>query len=621
MNAKGLGSVICLAILAFSGELRANEPGVFADVTPLVKNAAAVRLALPRPDIVLAPTESLDSSLPPAFSARVTGFVRIVEEATYRIVASQGTLTVDGNAFTRPRTLTVGDHPFVLEWKRLPNAQPSVLSVSWSSNLFDEEPVPASAWVRAPSASGSDMQEGRRLANALGCQNCHTQGGTEAAMLGPKLTRIGSRVTPAWLFAWLANPQNFRKTAVMPTMNLTSDERSDVVAYLASLTNTSAPPVQTQAKVKPTVDAHGEDLWKSIGCLACHGSEGDTLAGLGSKYLPGALSAFLQNPLKSNPSGRMPSFLLDEDDANAIANNLMLSRNKAFESPAPQNANAAHGKALVQERGCLRCHVIDGTAAVPDASSAPAWNTLKSGRGCLAPVPPPKSPRYALSDRQRVALTAYLGTPNNAPAPRATFEALVDRFGCRRCHELEKPATIKFEETPPSLNDVAHKLKPAWLSKVLLERKRLRPWMNLRMPHYGEAATPLVNLFSAVMGATDNAKSAAPRASDEQIKEGVRILGRGEEGLACINCHDFGAYFSMGATLGRIWFQCSSDCNRIGSSAGSRPPRVFHRARRCLPFLRKCRQKMRIAASPTFGVRCRWAARCLPPRDSTWARH
>ena len=59
------------------------------------------------------------------------------------------------------------------------------------------------------------------------------------------------------------------------------------------------------------------------------------LEGLGSKTTLAPLAAFLMNPAKTDPDGRMPSLLLSQDEALQIAAFLLESRNDAFEKPAP----------------------------------------------------------------------------------------------------------------------------------------------------------------------------------------------------------------------------------------------------------------------------------------------
>ncbi len=51
-----------------------------------------------------------------------------------------------------------------------------------------------------------------------------------ASRPGPKLTKAGSRLQPAWIYHWLANPAGFRPEAVMPAL-FSDDERGAVERY------------------------------------------------------------------------------------------------------------------------------------------------------------------------------------------------------------------------------------------------------------------------------------------------------------------------------------------------------------------------------------------------------
>lgn len=50
---------------------------------------------------------------------------------------------------------------------------------------------------------------------------------------------------------------------------------------------------------------------------------------------------------------------------------------------------------------------------------------------------------------------------------------------------------------------------------------------------------PIIPLFSAQSGDEPGEGSLFPQASPAQIQAGIKLIGRGEGGLSCINCHDF----------------------------------------------------------------------------------
>ena len=77
------------------------------------------------------------------------------------------------------------------------------------------------------------------------CASCHTISGTDAGgRMGPDLTHFGSRASIAAgrlpntardLDAWLRDPQELKPGATMPKVDLTRNERAQLVAYLEGL--------------------------------------------------------------------------------------------------------------------------------------------------------------------------------------------------------------------------------------------------------------------------------------------------------------------------------------------------------------------------------------------------
>jgi len=139
-----------------------------------------------------------------------------------------------------------------------------------------------------------------------------------------------------------------------------------------------------------------------------------------------------------------------------------------------------------------------------------------------------------------------------SPAPVQEFHRLTRQFNCADCHELYGPAKRELEgaEAPPSLTDAGNKLRASWLTRVLVDNKRVRPWMKLVPAHGGEAARPLAKLFAQQAGAELGEGATVPPPSPAQVAEGVKLFGKGDGGLGCINCHDFAGHRSAGDLRG-----------------------------------------------------------------------
>jgi nitric oxide reductase subunit C len=66
------------------------------------------------------------------------------------------------------------------------------------------------------------------------CQSCHTIGGS-GGYVGPNLNNAGGWLTPAWIKAWLKNPQALVPDTIEPRRNFTDQEVQALTAYLLTL--------------------------------------------------------------------------------------------------------------------------------------------------------------------------------------------------------------------------------------------------------------------------------------------------------------------------------------------------------------------------------------------------
>lgn len=164
-------------------------------------------------------------------------------------------------------------------------------------------------------------------------------------------------------------------------------------------------------------------------------------------------------------------------------------------------------------------------------------------------------PHTAFGNRELVwtaSVTEQIAMPSVSSAPVQAFHRSTRQHNCADCHELYGPAKRALEgaEAPPPLTDAGNKLRASWLTQVLVENKRIRPWMKLPTAHPGEAVRPLVQLFAQQAGAELGEGASVPPPSPAQAAEGLKLLGKGDGGLACINCHDFAGHRSAGDLRG-----------------------------------------------------------------------
>lgn len=166
-------------------------------------------------------------------------------------------------------------------------------------------PVAGASAASAASPAAAGSSEGQQIFETQ-CSSCHNIGG--GTLVGPDLQGVGDRRTDDWLVQWMTNPQAVIDSGdtyakglsdqfgmVMPTLGLSSDQVSAVVAYLDAPSGgaTGAPspsaaagsPVPTASPVVQGDPLTGKDLFTGQTsfqnggppCMACH-----TAAGIGS---------------------------------------------------------------------------------------------------------------------------------------------------------------------------------------------------------------------------------------------------------------------------------------------------------------------------------------------------
>ena len=520
-------AILATAALPAAGAL---SPGLVANATD---GQRTITFVSSTPNFSLTENQSIHPQLGRSFKVEWNGVLQITRAGEYTISGTPEIFLNGQRASGTPIQLGAGEVPLRMNFERR-EASPAV-QLRWQSEFFAPEPIPASAYGHEKSPQTSLAEEGRELVENLGCVSCHK---TEATFVrerrGPVLSDVGGRLKPAWIYKWLASPREFRHDASMPVLLHMDEERADVTAFLMTLTAKNSSPSQTV----PGGD-RGEALFRNRGCVACHNNAVAPLAGLGSKYRQTSeLATYLLKPLDVSPHGRMPDMFLKRDEANYLAEWLMASREASFEAPF-RGGDAGRGRALIAERGCANCHTIDGVSKL----TAKEFEVLEPDKGCLAPSPSRKAARYGLTERQRAALSAYVKSPDESEAPVQDFHRTVKQLNCRGCHELNGPAQLAFEvnQAPPPLTDSGNKLRPTWLDQVLNHKKRVRPWMELRMPHFAtNYVAPLVGWFVAQAGvASEDEVPLTTPGAVELVRHGVKLVGRDEGGLSCINCHDF----------------------------------------------------------------------------------
>ncbi|MCR9245222.1 MAG: PA14 domain-containing protein [bacterium] len=215
----------------------------------------------------------------------------------------------------------------------------------------------------------------------------------------------------------------------------------------------------------------------------------------------------------------------------------------------PAAEAVARGRAAAVAKRCSACHEIADPAVAELAAPALArpWSELEVGKPC------PEAPAAVAVHPGAVA---SLGAPLSDPA---RLHMMLTADGCLACHpragrggvpdavgkHLEDTEDLGEEgRVPPDLSQVGARLRPKWITKVLTEGYKARPYVRARMPKVApERAAEYARLFAAVD---------APGVTDSEPEFSVAAVERGRElagikGRNCISCHTFAGAPSLGA--------------------------------------------------------------------------
>lgn len=212
-------------------------------------------------------------------------------------------------------------------------------------------PATARAQVAPGVVVGWDSSSGATLLGELNCLACHeAPGATLPRKQAPQLIDVGGRVTPQFLRAFLANPQQLKPGSAMPDLlhGLPDQNRAETVEALTHYLVAQGGPIEQKGHGSTlSTIARGQELFHTVGCVACHAptaappkhkrdgaqqfdddddapkvvsvKQSVPFGDLATKTTLTALAKFIADPLHARPSGRMPSLKLDKAEAVAIA--------------------------------------------------------------------------------------------------------------------------------------------------------------------------------------------------------------------------------------------------------------------------------------------------------------
>ncbi|NQZ59668.1 MAG: c-type cytochrome, partial [Lentisphaeraceae bacterium] len=468
---------------------------------------------------------------------------------------------------SKKMALNSGAYAFTLTFTSS-TAQDSLFKIMWNGKRFPLEPIsPAS--MRRDQDGTTDKLLGRRKVRTMiaekRCMACHKSDNKERIaefnMDSPALSNAGGRLHQSWKAEWIANPRKFNKHANMPVL-VKGKEAQHIAAYLAE-------DVQNDLVKEVAGDINnGANLFYDLGCISCHtrpsakkqSGERLLLSNIAAKYKPQALKEYLKAPEKLYKWTKMPNFNLSDQEAADLASFLLVeSANKPKKA---RQGNAALGKKLFAEKGCINCH---GGSQLSLLAAKP-FDKLKASSGCIARKPKGMV-KYNLAGRSAKAISAMIKNYKTFLQQKSVHEFAerqFDSLNCNACHSrdnkdarwggyLHEIKDLKthykhkghLDQSRPQLTYVGEKIKQSSIKKYLDGSLpyNSREWLLARMPAFPARAKQMaasLALQHAVLGEKNHLSGDA-----EKIKIGKKLVG--SSGFGCIVCHDVGSMKALAA--------------------------------------------------------------------------
>ncbi len=416
------------------------------------------------------------------------------------------------------------------------------------------------------------------------CSTCHSLAVTRAGEttliggdIGPELTKVGSKVNPDWLAAWLTDPQSYLAHSKMPRYQWSDEDLYKVTQYIVAklsdsdlLTDVPQLAPSSQAEIQS-----GRRLFVDKGCASCHVVEGvapqrdlgPDLSAEGGKDLsqlefgpsriPRNLIAYIQakiaDPASVNPAARMPLYKLPPADLDAITTAL-LSMTGTSAASGMQKLIVPQAEATFRPAGefrrvyerykCYVCHEFNGFGGTlaPDLSyegsrAQRAWliSFLKNPQ-TLRPTLVLRMPQFNMSDQEAGTLADYLGIALQSPLvdpskmdPKsfttekaALGKQLYDvKYQCQSCHTIGSSGGY----VGPNLSNAGSWLTPAWITAWLQNPQALVPGTIEPRRSFTEDEIQALTAYLVTLrqsGKSPTSTSASDGASSRAVSENGR---------------------------------------------------------------------------------------------------
>ena len=206
----------------------------------------------------------------------------------------------------------------------------------------------------------------------------------------PELTRVGNKVKPEWLQAWLRNPRVYDPRHGMPHYRFNDAQVATLSGFLLAKTDSDLLANVHLEAATPEQIAHGKRLVSDYGCASCHEIAGikkpenfaPELSRIGSKpitqliscpacrtHCPTTSPGRSRQPRAFSPGLKMPQYTFTPAQIDALTTALLSLNERSYTLPprwrSPGGVESDYqpaGKAgkLMTDLACFSCHRING---------------------------------------------------------------------------------------------------------------------------------------------------------------------------------------------------------------------------------------------------------------------
>jgi cytochrome c1 len=430
---------------------------------------------------------------------------------------------------------------WIYAWLKDPQAYASTTTMP-NFKLSDDDARDVSAFLIANSAplpgdtttlsakASTDPAAGATLFGESFCASCHAvqnaAGNLVGGDVGPELTRVGNKVKPEWLQAWLRNPRSYDAETAMPHYRFSDPQVATLSGFLFAKTDSDLLVNVHLEAATPEQIAHGKRLVSDYGCASCHEIAGikkpenfaPELSRIGNKpvtqlvFLPGMehtlpdyIAAKIKQPRAFGQGLKMPQYSFTPAQIDSLATALLALNDRAATLPpsltvaaTPDSDYQPAGKAgkLMTDLACFSCHRINGHGGemAPDltwegSSVQRQWllEFLKNPN-TLRPALIRRMPKFNLTDGEANELTDYIMTVYQNPAvdrdsmPLSGYQQgqvelgkqlFYGKYACQGCHIVD--TKIDKGYIGPTLTQVGSRLTAAWIFEWMKNPQALRP--------------------------------------------------------------------------------------------------------------------------------------------------